>query len=447
MPLNSLPFLFFFLLPFFGVYYLAPLRWRNGVLFLGSLVFYAVGIWETPWQGPLLLLLTVLTWYLRVLLSQGRGGRWLLPMGLTLLFGILFGFKLYSSVLGGGIPLGMSFYTFQMAAFLVRASREREKTEKLSLLDYATGILMFPKFLSGPLAEPGSLSRQLHKRRYSAGKFDYGLRTFVMGLGMKVLLADRIGALWRQVKALGFASVSSPLAWLGIVSFGLQLYFDFAGYSQMALGLGQMLGFRLPENFQTPYCARSVSEFWRRWHITLGAWFRDYVYIPLGGSRQGKGKTMRNLLIVWLFTGLWHGFALHYVCWAMFLFFLIAMEKLWLGKLLERSGPLAHVYVVFAILMSWVFFAAPSLRSAVAYFGRLFPFFGTGEKTVVLLRDFWKYLPLLGLGILFATPWPRKLWDRMRGSVLDTVVCLLVFWGCVYSLSVSAGDPFMYFAF
>ena len=349
MGFNSLEFIFLFLPGFLGCYYLFPPSRRNMVLALGSMVFYVIGTWRHPWWIVLLAAEVMLTWATGLILPRFQAKKRLLSAGLVLLFGILLLFK-YLGLLGVGValPLGISFYTFQMAAYLIDVTRGQVEPVRRPW-DYLAGILMFPKLLSGPLMPAGELRSQLVRRRYSLEGFDRGLREFIVGLSMKVLLADRVGGLWSQVQTIGFESISTPMAWLGLAGYCFQLYFDFWGYSRMAVGLGHMLGFSLPRNFDHPYAARTMTDFWRRWHITLGAWFRDYVYIPMGGSRQGMPRTILNLLVVWLLTGIWHGSTWNFLLWGLLIFLLIALEKLGLGPFLERHRRVARVYMLLAI--------------------------------------------------------------------------------------------------
>ena len=264
-----------------------------------------------------------------------------------------------------------------------------------------------------------------------------------------MLLANQIGSLWRQVGNIGYESVSTPLAWMGIAAYSLQLYLDFCGYSWMALGLGRMLGFRLPRNFEHPYAARSMQDFWRRWHISLSSWFRDYVYIPLGGSREGTARTYLNLLAVWVLTGLWHGSTLNFLLWGLLLFALIALERAGWGRVLARSRVISRVYMVLMIPLSWLLFAIPSVSRIGVYLGRLFPLVSQG---IAVNAGDWlqygkQYWWLLVLGIVFSTPGPEKLWNRIRGTWLGTVTLAVLFWACVYCMSVATNDPFMYFSF
>lgn len=446
MAINSIPFLFIFLPTFLLVYYLESAGGRNLVALLGSLVFYTLGVLDHPWCLALLLGFTLLSWLAGLWIE--RLGRPLLAVSLLVLFGSLLGFK-YAGLFGQEVilPLGMSFFTFQIAAYLMDVYLEYTVAET-SLLRYSTGILLFPKLLSGPLMEPEDLRLQLRKRSYSLCSLDDGIREFIVGLAMKTLLADRMGGLWTQATTIGFGSLSSPMAWSALLAYSLRLYFDFCGYSRMAVGLGMMLGFQLPENFCYPYIASSMGDFWRRWHITLSRWFRNYIYIPLGGSRNGVARWLISSLAVWLATGIWHGNSFNFILWGLFQFLMIFLEKAWLGKHLERHRILAHGYMILAILFSWLLFAVTDVGQIGVYLSRMAPFVGDRSQG---LRDFVtyvpKYLPYLLAGVLFATPLPAGVWKKVRNRGLGTVICFVLFWLSVYCLSVSVNDPFMYFSF
>ena len=444
MAFSSLEFIFWFLPVFLAVYYLVPAGRRNIPLLLGSLVFYGWGIRESPWMAAVLATDLLVTYVCGRLLAGGRRAG-LLAGALTVLFGLLLGFK-YAGLLGASValPLGISFYTFQMAAYLIDVHRGKARPET-SPIRLVGEVLLFPKLLSGPLMEWNSLSRQMSGRIYRAGTFDRGLREFILGLAMKLLLADRLGGLWRQLGIIGYESVSAPLAWLGLVAYSLQLYYDFAGYSKMAVGLGLMLGFRLPENFLHPYAAKSMGQFWRRWHVTLGAWFREYVYIPLGGSRRGQAVQIRNLLVVWLLTAVWHGATANFLLWGLFIFCLLALEKLGLGRILENSHVLCRLYMIPAILLSWMLFAIPDLGRLAVFAGRLVSQWSWSAP------DFLRYLEQYGLwllaGVALAMPWPARLWQRLRTAPLGTAVLLGFFWLAVYAMAAGSNDPFLYFSF
>ena len=298
MVFSSFEFLFRFLPAFLIIYFITPKKFRNAVLFLGSIAFYTYG----EAQYVLLLLASVTVNYViaRSMYKtpeDGRGRRQavLLILALCYNFGMLFFFK-YSG-LTTKLPLGISFYTFQIAAYVIDVYRGIVPAEK-SYVNLGTYLTMFPQLIAGPIVNYTEVSSCLKRRTVTARDFESGIRILVIGLGSKVIIADRVGMLWNNVQTIGFNSISTPLAWLGAVAYSMELYFDFAGYSMMAIGLGKMLGFQIPVNFRFPYISKSVTEFWRRWHITLGRWFRDYVYIPLGGSRKGRLRTMFNLFAV-----------------------------------------------------------------------------------------------------------------------------------------------------
>lgn len=450
MVFSSLEFLFLFFPLFLLLYYLVPSQYRNWPLLLGSAMFYIYGARDRPWILLLFLGLSLMSFGTGLLLERfPRRRRFCLILALILLFACLLGFKYAGLFAGSGIllPLGLSFYSFQMSAYLIDVQRGRIKAER-SFFRLLTAFLMFPKLISGPLTPYDSLSKELEERSFSWNRFHYGLQDFIFGLAMKCLLADQIGGLWHQVQTIGYSSISTPLAWLGLAAFSLQLYFDFYGYSLMAIGLGRMLGFRLPKNFVLPYTSRSMTEFWRRWHMTLGRWFLDYVYIPLGGSRAGKGKELRNLLVVWLLTGIWHGSTPNFLLWGLFIFVLIAMEKLWLGKYLERSRIFSHMYLLLTIMLSWMLFAITDVSQIVSYLGRLFPFFGAEAIPITdFLRLGQQYGLFLGLGVLVSTAWFMRAWDKWRCSSWMNVVLLALFWLAVYYLSAGLNDPFLYFSF
>lgn len=442
MGFNSTDFLLAFMPLFILIYTVVPRKYRNLILVIGSLVFYGIGVRDRLWQLWLLAGLTLATYWIGRGVAKGR--RWLLIVTVEAMAGLLVVLK---CVQGGRLlPAGASFFLFQITAYLVEIDRKRILPEE-NLLNYSAQIVMFPKLMSGPLMDPAALQHQVRARKYRSADFQRGLQKLICGLALKVLLADRLGPVWNQAKIIGFESVSTPFAWLALAAYVMRLYFDFWGYSLMAEGLGQMLGFHLPENFHEPYAARSVSEFYRRWHITLGNWFREYVYFPLGGSRQGTGKTIRNLSAVWLLTGLWHGVGGPYLVWAGMILFFIIQEKLWLGKYLKKYPFISHIYTIFVITLSWIPFAVPDLGRGAALFLRLF---GLGGKVlnpmdfVGVLSRFW---PVVAGGLVCMTPLPRRLYEKLAERRIMNLALYLVFWIAVYFLATAKQDPFMYFNF
>lgn len=470
MVFSSIDFIFGFLPVFLLIYAVCPFRWKNLCLFAGSLFFYYSGVKENPSYLFLFLCSIGVNYILGILIGNRKRERkkWLI-IGIIYNFFWLFLFK-YSGFfiqnLNGIVsffglpvqipafepvlPIGISFYTFQNVSYLADVYRRRVSFER-SFTNYGMYISMFPQLIAGPIVTYSSVRSRIRKRKSSLKMIESGLRQFTIGLGLKVLIANQIGGLWKNVEAIGFESISTPLAWLGLVSFSLQIYFDFYGYSLMAKGLGNILGFRFPRNFSHPYLSTSMTEFWRRWHITLGSWFREYVYIPLGGNREGFWKTTRNLLVVWLLTGFWHGASWNFILWGLVLFLLIFLEKLGLGKLFARRPMAGHIYMLFAIPFTWMLFAITDLSQIAIYFQRLFPFLAQEEEFTYFTGDFLKYAGSYALslcaGLIFITPVPKNLYNRWKNTPVSALILLIVFWGCVYCMKMGMDDPFLYFRF
>lgn len=435
MELFGVSFLFYFLPLFLGIYYITDQRNKPVTIFVGSVIFYLLQNGIVWWQVVLALVLIVVTYFAGRLMERHQS---VLPFVLACLVGILVVFKCYQG--GSLLPVGMSFYLFQMAAYLIDIRQGRIQPER-SLISYGAQIMMFPRLLSGPLMEPAQLQAQIAHPKINQFRFRAGLQELVLGLSMKVLLADRLAAVWSQAKVIGFDSLSPLFTWTALIAFALRLYFDFHGYSIMAVGIGKLMGFELPRNFDSPYAARSVSDFYRRWHMTLTGWFRRYVYIPLGGNRKGKFRTALNILIVWVLTGLWHGMGGNYLLWGAFLGLIIGLEKLWLGKKLERMRFVPHVYTVTIIILSWIPFALGDWGQMVVFLTRLFRF---NASSVVQVLQF---VPLVLVGILFATPLPERLFHHYRQKMWFDGVLFILFWVCIYYVSTTAQDPFLYFNF
>ena len=443
MQFNSIEFLFYFLPLFLAVYLTVPGRLRSGILLVGSLGYYAFASGGNYWWVALLAAITLFAYAAGFTLGKpGRGV--LLAVYLGILALVLTFFKLYDG--GRHLPSGMSFYLFQIAAYLIDLQRQKYRHEK-NPVNFATQIAMFPKLLSGPLMDPRKLQLENKFATIDKAHLRDGLHELVLGLGLKVLIANRMGGLWSEAGVVGYEFLSVPLAWISLTAYAMQLYFDFYGYSLMAIGLGKMLGYDLPRNFDSPYASKTVSEFYRRWHMTLGAWFREYLYIPLGGNRKGTWMTIFNLLVVWLFTGLWHGVGGNYILWAGFLFLLIVNERLWLGKLLKKSHVLCHVYLVAVILISWVPFAVGDWGQMVSFLGRLFNLSGSALNPQDYMSSAVGYEGLMIAGVLLATPWPGKLWEKIRGHWMADVLIFNLFWVVIYFIATAAQDPFLYFQY
>lgn len=353
-----------------------------------------------------------------------------------------------SGIRGEGLPLGLSFYTFQVLSYLIDVYRGEIKREQ-SFVAFATYITMFPRLIMGPIVSYNEVEAQLHDRKFDAVGIQEGLKVFVLGLAAKVLLADRIGLLWREVQITGFESISTPMAWLGAVAYSLKLYFDFYGYSLMAIGLGRMLGFQLPDNFHNPYMARSVRDFYRRWHITLGRWFCKYVYIPLGGNRKGEVRTVCNLLAVWVLTAFWHGSTPNFFIWGGVLWLLIVLERqLERLSFVSRLKVLPHLYLWLVIPVTWMCFAITDLQQLQIYLGRMVGVvFGAIVRGGDWLQALQKYWYLFAVGIFACTPAMKKVFQYWKDKIIGMVILAGLLWLCVWRLTVEGNNPFMYFSF
>ena len=430
MVFSSLTFLFRFLPFALLAYFAAPRSWRNGVLLVASLFFYA---WGEPRYLPIMLLSIAVDF----LASNGiarfgdRPGMKRLFLGFSLAanLGLLAGFKYANFILENlagimgfafipleiTLPLGISFFTFQTMSYTIDVYRGTVMAEK-NLIRFGAYVSLFPQLVAGPIVRYADIAEGLRTHRPDPQQISLGIRQFVQGLAAKVLLANPLGMLWEDVRQRGFAEASMPMAWLAILAFALQIYFDFSGYSRMAIGLGNLFGLTFPENFNHPYAARSITEFWRRWHMTLGQWFRSYVYIPLGGNRRGPLRQVVNLLVVWFLTGLWHGASWNFVLWGLWFGLLLALEKFVLSAWLERHAVGAHTYTLLVVLLGWVLFAIPSLPEVGVYLQRLFSF-EIGTDAVYALRN---HGVLLLLGLFLSLPlsaWGQLLRRIGRGVI------------------------------
>lgn len=439
MSFSDLSFLFRFLPVVLVIYTLCRPPWRQYALILASLAFVA---FSSLWAVPLMVGVIMVNW----LLGTGvhRRGRAFLWAGVALDVGLVVLCRLTPVSLPG-----VSYLAFSLISYLADLSRGELVPAPLGAFGAYAG--MFPRLVAGPIARAGELIPALSAPKCTLKRLEKGAGLVILGLGYKVLLADSLAGLWSQAGKIGYESLSCPMAWLSAVGFSLQLYYDFHGCSLMAVGLGEMLGFRLPENFRFPYLSRSVGEFYRRWHMTLGSWFRDYVYIPLGGSRRGTGRTLLNLLVVWLLTGLWHGLGGNFLLWGLFLCFWICLEKLGLRRILERVPVLGHLYLPVVIVLSWVIFAVQTPAELAAYFARLFAFVTGAPGSYVdggdFLRNLGQYAPYLLAGVFFSLPFGEGALRRFHRSWPVRIILLAVFWLCVARLSVQSGTPFLYARF
>lgn len=468
MSFSTLPFLFYFLPAFLAVYYIVPARFRNAVLALGSLLFY----WLGAGTGALLVLvaLILVNFAAGRLIEDAHGDErraWLI-LALACDVGSLFYFKYMGWFLENlgrltntdfsffrvALPLGVSFYVFQSIAYVADVYRGDAEAER-SLLDYAAFQAMFPQLVMGPILRLRDVSAELHtKRPFSRAAVESGFSLFVVGLGCKVVLADQLASLWTALERIGFAYLSAPLAWFGAVGYSLQLYYDFAGYSLMAMGLARMLGFVIPRNFDLPYCSRSISEFWRRWHITLGIWFRDYLYIPLGGSRRGKWRTVRNKLIVFFCTGLWHGAGWTYILWGLWHGVLVSGEGLLkapIEKLRQKRGGriVMHVYTLLAVILGFAMFRASSVQQGFLIIARMFSFAGAGAAGLLAAEEILTGARIAALvgGTVLSLPVVPALTRRCTGrgwEIVWNAIALLGLFAAILALSGGSFTPFIY---
>ena len=465
MLFSSIPFLYYFLPLVLAVYFLTPARFRNAVLLLASLIFYA---WGEP-KYVLLMLASILSGYGFGLLQERyrgqKGAKLVCGLSVAVSLSFLLYFKYadfflenFNAATGLGVPLlrialpiGISFYTFQIISYTVDVYRG-EPAQK-NLIHLAAYVSMFPQLIAGPIVRYSDIAQQLEHRSHSTALAAEGVRRFLIGLGKKILIANQLGELCSVFRASDEKSVL--FYWLYAVAFALHIYFDFSGYSDMAIGLGKVFGFHFLENFNYPYISASITEFWRRWHMSLGTWFRDYVYIPLGGNRVGRARQLLNILVVWMLTGFWHGAAWNFVVWGLMFAVLLIREKLWLLKPLSKCRPLAHLYVVFFVVISFVIFNAENMGQALSDIGGLFGAGGiplVSAEAVYCLRSF---ALVLILAVLGATPLLRNGLVRLSqyptaGKVLNALepftlfVLLLVMTGYLVDGSF---NPFLYFRF
>ena len=448
------------------LYWLLPKKAKNILLLLVSLVFYA---WGEPTHIFVMLITTAYIWAFGLLVGRAKAkekpktAKLFLVLTLVLSLGTLVFFKytgflvsnlgfLKDTALGGlniALPIGISFYTFQALSYIIDVYRGDVKAQK-SWVNFAMYISLFPQLIAGPIVRYSDVENQLEDRKVTFDGMASGIQRFVLGLGKKVLLANQIGALWETMS--GNGTVLG--AWLGAIAFTFQIYFDFSAYSDMAIGLGRMFGFAFTENFRYPYESGSVTEFWRRWHMTLGTWFREYVYIPLGGNRHGKARQILNLLIVWLLTGFWHGAAWQFVLWGLYYFLFLAAEKLFLLKPLEKlPGFLRHGYALLAVVLGWVLFACEDITAAGAMYKAMIGL-GSGltdKASLYALGGSWLMLAICAIG---STQLPKRiaggLQQRIPANVFQYVsygVILLVLFVSMAFLVADSYNPFLYFRF
>ena len=461
MVFNSVVFLFCFMPLALLLYYLAPGRAKNAVLLLESILFYC---WAGITWLPLIAVLVLVNYLAGLFLGrrQAGGRRLVLVLAVAVSAAALVFFKYtnflidtLNQIAGLGLssltflsvlPLGISYYIFKLISYVADVYTRKTEPER-NPIDFAAYVIFFPQLIVGPIVRYRDMAPALHttRGRCTVRQAEEGAAQFVFGLAKKVILADSIGALWTDIIAadgIGLANASLPLAWLGILAYSLQLYFDFSGYSQMSNGLSQMMGFTCPANFNLPYMATSITDFWRRWHITLSLWFRDYIYIPLGGNRRGAARQVFNMMVVWALTGFWHGANWNFLCWGLYYFVLLVIEKNLLLKHLQKGKVWPRIYTLFFVVLGWGIFTANQPGAPLALLvNRLFIPQG-GVSALYFLRN---YGVLLALGCVCSTPLPGWLWEKTRRALplrLLIVAALLVL--CVSFVVASTGSAALY---
>lgn len=459
-------FLLFYLPVVLAVYYLAPNKLKNLVLFVFSLLFYA---WGEPVYVGLVIFSTVLDYTCGLTAERFRGTR---KAKIALLVSVVVNLSLLGvfkyadfliatvnsvfgcalPLLGLPLPIGISFYTFQTMSYTIDVYRGDTKAQR-NIVSFGAYVSLFPQLIAGPIVRYQTIAEKMDCRTHSSDQFSLGVRRFVCGLAKKVLLANNIGLLWNTISQTDAANLTVLSAWLGLIAFSFQIYFDFSGYSDMAIGLGSMFGFSFCENFNYPYISASVTEFWRRWHISMGTWFRDYVYIPLGGNRCGLAVQLRNIAVVWLLTGFWHGASWNYVLWGVYFGALLIAEKFFLLEKLKKAPLVGHVYTVFCILISWVLFSFEDMAKGAAYFKAMFGF-GAGLCNSTALYELASYLPLLGICAVAATPLAARLYRKLNEKCASAVMTLADASGIACGMLLSTAylisgsyNPFLYFRF
>ncbi len=464
MVFSSLLFIFLFFAVVLTVYYCLPKKFRNGFLFVANLVFYGYG---EPIFVLLMLFSVALNYASGLLLGKfaenKKAKQIILLLNVIANLGLLGYFK-YAGfaaamlqkipVFAGiaipniALPIGISFYTFQTMSYVIDVYRGDCAVQK-SFIAFGTYVSLFPQLIAGPIVRYKDVDDQLVSRQESLEEFDKGVKIFLVGLAKKVLIANRMGILWDTLRVDEEAGMVA--AWVGIIAYSLQIYFDFSGYSDMAIGLGHMFGFEFLKNFDYPYISKSITEFWRRWHISLGTWFREYVYIPLGGNRKGKVRQILNIFIVWALTGLWHGASWNFVFWGVYFGILLMIEKLFLLKFLKKiPAVFTHIYTLFLVVISWIFFYFETTDGIFSFMGRLFSL-SDGLLSQDAAATVVAHLPLLLIAFVACTPLAKKVHDKLEGKpfmpVVDAIAGVASLLLSVGALVYDSYNPFLYFRF
>ena len=461
MVFSSITFLFYFLPIVLGIYYIVPNKWKNMILLLASLIFY---FWGEPKYVLVMIASIASTYIFGILMDKyKKHSKLFLILSICVSAGILIYFKYMNFIIQNinlwltnkidfiyvVLPIGISFYTFQLISYTIDVYRGQAKVQK-NILKLAMYISLFPQLIAGPIVRYTTIEEEIENRQYSFEKFALGVRRFVIGLGKKVLIANVLGELTNIFLTSNDSSVL--FYWLYAISNMLQIYFDFSGYSDMAIGLGKMFGFEFLENFNYPYIATSVTDFWRRWHISLSTWFRDYIYIPLGGNRVSKMKWLRNIMIVWLLTGLWHGAAWNFIFWGLYFGILLIIEKVFLGKYLEKLPKiLSRIYVLTIVAISFIIFSGNGISQILQNIGGLVGISTQNTVSAESLYYFKSYFVVLSIGIIGATPILKNIANKEKLSkltnILEPIYLLLILVICTSYIIDGSFNPFLYFRF
>ncbi|MBQ5326324.1 MAG: MBOAT family protein [Oscillospiraceae bacterium] len=468
MVFSSLVFLFFFLPAVLALYYIVPSKAKNYVLLFFSMFFYA---WGGPSYLMLMLAVIIITYLSGIFMARFPDKKKLfLVLGVAGNLSFLGYYKYFNFLMSNAgkllskvgiaipvfeyvvLPVGISFYTFQAISYLGDLYFGTITVQKnpLYLMLY---ISFFPQLIAGPIVQYRQISEQIDKRYVSSQDFAYGVRRFVMGLGKKILISNEMAWVVDRIFSQPVENISTPLAWIAVIGYAFQIYYDFSGYSDMAIGLGRMFGFRFSENFNYPYLSSSIREFWQRWHISLSSWFREYVYIPLGGNRKGNIRTYMNLFTIFLLTGIWHGASWQYLAWGLYFGIFMVAERLFLGKYLDRHKITGHIYTIFVVLMGWVLFRGNGLSGALFWFGRMF-IYNTGSGAVLpsVYLDR-RFIFVLLVAIMFCGPVQKlfnlqeKLFDDKKTYAYEIPVIMGIMVLCICLLVGNTYNPFIYFQF
>lgn len=473
MVFSSLMFLFNFLPITLLLYYISPRKIKNVILLIASLIFYA---WGEPIYILLMIFSSIVDYIHGLLIEKFRGddkkAKLVVLSSVVINLGLLSFFKYgdffienINTIIGTNfssldlpLPIGISFYTFQTMSYTIDVYRKEAPVQK-SPIALATYVTLFPQLIAGPIVRYQTIAEQINHRKENIDQFSEGVKRFIIGLGKKVLLANNIGLLWAEIQNTNISDLTILTAWLGIIAFSFQIYFDFSGYSDMAIGLGKMFGFDFLENFNYPYISESITEFWRRWHISLGTWFKDYVYIPLGGNRLNKKRTYLNLFIVWLLTGFWHGASWNYVLWGLYFGVIIAIEKAGLLKFLEGlKKPIRHAYAIILLIIGWVFFVFEDISAGYNYLRTMFGLSNVKLYDSQFIYYLSSYMVILIVLVIGSTPFIKNrhkaILNKLNGKqkefyqqILVTGIYFIILFLSTAYLADASYNPFLYFRF